>query len=736
MVREAAESLYVRVAAVRVQNKFGAIFFGHRVNPDGEICDVDEDVTVNLQQNAVGVRLCEGQRWRVTGRVALRSVLTVTGFKRVERTVFVSVGGASLVRSSGSQIRDYLRRHPDLVGVGLVTANRLWDHFGEHIYDVLDDGNIEALRTVVSPEKAALIVEVWAREGVSQTIQFLASFEIPPVVGRRVVEVHGTSAMDVLRSNPYRLLSYSSTWKEVDKVAESLGIPSDDGRRLSAACEAVLFSQFSAGHTFVPGEEMRARLAQLLVSREPGAPRLGELALRLASETGRVLLDSAENFYSLGACFLEMQAAERIQRMIRCAAETFDADAFVGKYEAREKLGFKLNERQREAVGLVATQHFAVITGGAGCGKTTVLRVVCEMLESQGFSVTQLALSGKAVKRMSEASGRTAVTIASFLKRRTSEGSGDEGGSPALGTKDAFIIDEASMVDIISFAAIMRVADDDAKIVLIGDPNQLPPVGPGLVLHVLTGGAAPHVQLEVSNRFGSQIAAFANAIRDGFFPRVDKTNPSVQLLEPDATQDYALCAADLYLQDPSDAIVLCHSRSLAARINALIQAQLTEGNKPLVVWNHQYDARQDLRFREKDFVICTKNLWEAGLQNGSIGQIVSIDDSDLDSVSGVIAWDDGEGRPFNLDLIEHLELAYALTIHKSQGSQWRRVILCIPSARMADRSLIYTGVTRATEAVIVVGRRDKLEAVVCQPKAADRRRVALHKWLHAMAASG
>lgn len=160
---EAAESLLVRVVTVRVQNKFGAIFFGHRVNPDGEICDVDEDVTVNLQQNAVGVKLYEGQRWRVTGRIALRNVLTATGFKRVERTVFVSVGGASLVRSSGSQIRDYLRRHPDLIGVGLVTANRLWDRFGEDLYEVLDNGNIEALRSVVSPEKAARIVEVWAR---------------------------------------------------------------------------------------------------------------------------------------------------------------------------------------------------------------------------------------------------------------------------------------------------------------------------------------------------------------------------------------------------------------------------------------------------------------------------------------------------------------------------------------------------------------------------------------------
>jgi exodeoxyribonuclease V alpha subunit len=155
----------------------------------------------------------------------------------------------------------------------------------------------------------------------------------------------------------------------------------------------------------------------------------------------------------------------------------------------------------------------------------------------------------------------------------------------------------------------------------------------------------------------------------------------------------------------------------------------------MTIWNHQYDARQDLGFREGDFVICTKNFWEKGLQNGSIGQIKHIGEIDQDDVSGEIAWDDGEVRSFDQDLIGHLELAYALTIHKAQGSQWRRVVVCLKGSAVLDRSLIYTALTRATKQVIIVGGRRDLEAAIKAPKAADRRRmVALGRWMAAIRA--
>lgn len=730
-------SVLIRVSRVRVQNKFGAIFFGQRVNDDGEICDIDEDLTVNLQQDAVGIRLCEGQRWRVQGEVRRRTVVTPTGFRRVERTIAVTRGKALLVKPSGIHIRDYFCRHPDLVGIREATATKLWDRFGEQLYAVLDEADYQALVDVVTPAKAAKLIEVWHQDGLSQTIQFLASHDVSPKVGRRVVEVHGADAMNRIKDDPYRLLSYSARWQDVDALAASIGVSADDPRRLAAACDEVVYRQFSKGHTYVPREVLVARLKPLL--NDPNRPQSAatkatvEGALVLAEEKGRLLFDRAGNGYSVGATVLEQQVAQAIAELMAMSADEADVASIIRTYEKREGNGFKLNEKQREAVELVASYRFAVVTGGAGCGKTTALKAICDVLEFQGYQVVQVALTGKAVKRMAESSGRKAKTIAGFLQDRNRVGDDRERSKEGPTAKQALLIDEASMVDLISFAAIARTLDDCSKLVMVGDPHQLPPVGPGLILHALVECSVPHVQLEASERFGSDIADVANSVRDGSLPDLTG-NPAVSLIEPADLGVYAEWAKGLYLEDHSDAVVLCHGRDLAQEINALVQDRLTANNRPMTIWNHQYDARQDLGFREGDFVICTKNFWEKGLQNGSIGQIKHIGEIDQDDVSGEIAWDDGEVRSFDQDLIGHLELAYALTIHKAQGSQWRRVVVCLKGSAVLDRSLIYTALTRATNQVIIVGSRRDLEAAIKAPKAADRRRVALGRWMAAIRA--
>lgn len=725
----------VRVSAVRVQNKFGAIFFGQRVDDDGAICEVDEDVTVTLQQDAVGIRLCEGQRWRVQGEVKLRHLITPTGFRRVERTISVSRGEALLEKPSGIHIRDYLCRHPDLVGIGAVTANKLWDRFGEQLYSVLDEADYQALVDVVAPAKAAKLIEVWRDDGLSLTIQFLASHDVPPVVGRRLVSVHGAQAMDRVKEDPYRLLSYSARWQEVDALAASLGVPTDDHRRLAAACEEVVYAQFTQGHTYVPRHVFSSRLGPLLRRASSSGASINkalvDTALEQAANTGRLLFDQAGNAHAVGASILERQVAETVTRLMRQSERSVDVSSVLSTYEQREcearnDPAFALNAKQREAVNLVASHRFAVISGGAGCGKTTTLKVVCDVLEAQGYRVIQLALAGKAVRRMIQATGRPAKTIASFIKDLNQD---RETQALDRGNRtQALVIDEASMVDLISFAAIARSLPEDSKVLMVGDPHQLPPVGPGLVFHALIDGPVPHVQLEVSERFGSDIADVANAVRNGILPELS-SNEAVSLVEPPDIKEYAEWAKGIYLEDREDAIVLCHSRELAVQINALIQDRLTSSNKPMTIWNHQYDARQDLGFREGDLVICTRNFWDMGLQNGSIGRIKCIEDLDQDDVNGEITWDDGEDRCFDLDLVPHLELAYALTVHKAQGSQWRRVIVCLKGSAALDRSLIYTAITRASKQVVIIGSRSYLEVAIKAPKAADRRSVAIARWL-------
>ena len=725
----------VRVNKVRVQNRFGAIFFGVRVEEDGQICDVEEGLTISLDQDVVGVRLCEGQRWRVHGEVSRKDFVTPTGFQRHERTITVAQGNAVLVKPSGIHIRDYLQRHPDLVGFGEATANKLWDRFDEQLYVVLDEADYQALVGVISPEKAANLIAVWREEGLSETIQFLASHDVPPKVGRRLVEVHGAEAMDRINEDPYRLLSYSARWKDADALAMSLGVPIDDPRRLAAACEEVVYKQFSEGHTYVPRDFFVVRLRPLL--KDPRNPNKGitkatvEKALEQAEQNGRLLFDQSGNAYSIGATNLEKQVAQTISKLMTMSEEPVDVEPIISEYEDQEGKGFKLNQKQRDAVELVANNRFSVVTGGAGCGKTTALKVICNVLEGQGYQIMQLALAGKAVKKMQEASGRKAQTIASFINEQNDRKRDQQQYQLGPTIKTALLIDEASMVDLISFAAVARSLDDESKLVMVGDPHQLPPVGPGLILHALIQSPVPHVQLEIANRFGSDIAHVANSVRDGIFPDL-AGNPAVSLVEPDDADHFAELAKGLYLEDHRDAVILCHSRDLVGSANRLVQERLTADNKPLTIWNHQYDAREDMGLREGDLVICTRNFWDRGLQNGSIGRITHIDTMDQDEIGGVIEWDDGESREFDQELIQHIDLAYALTIHKSQGSQWSRVIVCLKGSAALDRSLIYTALTRASKQVIIIGHRVVLEAAIKAPKAADRRRVALGNWLKAM----
>ena len=735
MVRSAvvldSGSLLVRVNRVRVQSDAsGVIFHGQQVSPNGEISDLEEDITVRLHQNAAGgIPVRQGQRWRVQGQFSRKEVITPSGFKRREKTIDVPRGCAELVKPSGSHITDYLSRHSDLPGIGPVSAQLLWDRFGQGLYDLLDTGDHQALMVVMTPEKAAMLVEVWQRDNLSQTIQWLSRHDINPKVGRRLVQIHGQDSRQRVEEDCYRLLSYAARWKEVDALASALGLAKDDPRRLAAACEQVIYDQFTNGHTLAPKSTLVEGLRRLLESADGFSSQIVQTAIDQAEQSGRVLFDSAGNGYGIGPALLERQVAQHIADLLRLKESTpIDVTPIITAAEQRQ--GFPLNDEQRQSVALVADNRFAVITGGAGCGKTTTLKVICEVLDAQGYEIVQLALAGKAVRRMMEATGRKAQTIASFIKvQKEEQGCRKQGGADLANSKLALLIDEASMVDLISFAAMGRVINDDCKVILTGDPHQLPPVGPGLVLQVLTTGIVPHVELKVGNRFGSEIAEVANAVRDGRLPDLTG-NAAVRLIEPRTPQDFAALATSLYMTEASDSIVLCGSKALAANINGEIQQRTTLHNKPVTIWNHQYDSRQDFGLRLHDQVICGRNHWARGLQNGSMGRIIAIDMMDEDEVTGTILWDDGEERTFDLELLADLSLAYALTIHKSQGSQWRRVIVALDKGRLLDRSLVYTGITRAQKEVTMIGQRALIERAIKEPKVADRRNVALDKWLH------
>lgn len=726
------ETAIVRVTDIRVQNSNGAIFRGEKIKPTGELIDTHSSLTVRLQARGIGIRVSVGQWWAVTGEVKSRTFINRLGFEMTEEQMEVRPGDARLERPENEHVIDYLKRNAAYRGIGEITGRKLWETFGKELFVVLDEGDATALSDVIGPKLASTLIQVWSEEGLSGSLQWLHAAGIPLVLGRRILDRFGKETEAKVKEDPYRLLSFSVDWEEVDDLARrELGVADDDERRLMGAVSEVVFHRFSRGDTYVPQKALVEGLRSLL--RGENHPRaLIDKAIEQSENARRLLFDSEGNAYSLGAVILENEAAEFIATRIgRNTAPSVDVSRIIKTYENLESVGarskderFKLNQEQEAAVRLVAENDISVVSGGAGCGKTTVLKCIREVLDEQGYRIVQLALAGKAAKRMSDATGQPAFTLASFIRNGPPEG-------PV-----AIVIDESSMVDLISFVGVIRRLPEDAKMVQVGDQHQLTPVGPGKIMHCLVDlPFVPHVELKAPKRFGSKLAKIANLIKDGIFPSEDQFDEEIRFI-PASNNEMISRASALYLEKPDDTVVLCTTRTMAASINGRIHDSLTANNKPLRLFSEEFDCYVNTGFNEGDLVICTRNHWDLGVQNGSLGRLIEVfDDSDADEGEGApalgrIEWDDGEIRLLCKELLDNLDLGYAMTVHKSQGSQWRHVISCLPSTSPnIDRSLVYTAVTRSQRDVAILGTHADLVTKVKREKAADRRLVGLKRRL-------
>lgn len=724
-------SFTVRVTSIRSQNRTalgGAIFSGVPVDDGGSVTDSGAHIVVKASGAVIGrVPVERGQLWLVSGPIEERPLI-VNGFQMTERQIEATQ--ASLIRPSGEHIVNYLAENPAFEGIGHVKARRLWNEFGERLYGVLDSYDVDALSSVLTVETAQALVRAWAVLGESQTLQWLQSNGFDPKLGRKVLAFYGDDARETVEADPYRLLSFCAGWKQVDRFArEQFGIEADDPRRLQAAVEEACYRVFARGHTAMLSSELMNRIAPLLGPPPADTRWRDQLAAAITSGLANgTFVKAHHGLQPLGAVVMERQIAHAIQtRLTRHSASMVMPDEVERIIEeVRLTDGVELNDEQRAAVHAAAKHDFLCITGGAGVGKTTVLKVVYKLYDAARVKVIQLALAGRAAKRMQEATGRSASTIASFLKSHEDS---------HLDGPTVLVIDEASMVDVISMSRICAVLPEHVRLVLVGDPNQLMPVGPGLVLHALSGiPGVPFVELKTIKRYGGQIAEVATSIRDGRWTTLgaDETAPvSFLSREPKLIGETVV---DLLAIEPDNSQILCAVRNGPAgteHLNALCQERFTAGATEVQVWNDEFECPVRVGLRLGDSVLCTRNMWTIGLQNGSLGKIVEVEDvakpastaveADQPPVLAWIEWDDGQRRPLTRDMLEDIQLGYAVTVHKAQGSQWQRVIVPVTGSRLLDRTLLYTAVTRAQRQVVLVGDVDAARtAVLAQPRAAER----------------
>lgn len=721
----------VRVASVRSRGRFGGVIFLGKTDDDVPY------VVVADHKLVPDPTLVEcGQTWQVSGD-ASEHRMTVKG-QHLRETQIAAVD-LVLQRPSGRSLVSWIANSADCKGIGQVRAQALYDRFGPELINVVELGRTDLLAQVVGSDAASALCEAFEKYRVGPTLLWLDRLGIPRRIASKVVAFWGEDARTKVEANPYVLLSFASRFSEVDRLAQSrFEVALDDPRRLLAAAEEALYRGLDVGHTCMRAPAFREAIRALL---DDATLVDGAMAV---SATAAAIHRHGDVFQSPGTHLIESYVAQRLLGMalgdeVEGQDELFSsvgpsparAQASLDRYE--HSFGITLTAEQRSAVELSATSRVSLILGGAGTGKTTVLRALYDTLEAAqpGLVIYQLALAGRAAQRMTEATQRPSMTIAAFLQEQAVPGD------------CLVVVDEMSMVDVILMYRLLLKVPRGARLVLVGDPSQLPPIGPGLVLHALAASPLiPQVELKVVKRQSAasgipQVAAAIRAHRVPAWARYEGLGSGVSFVECDEgelDETVLRLYADLGGDGSTfDVQILSTTRGGPGGvrgINAAMHDLFHARSKPVRSFSEEFGLVNDRTDEHVPLcmgepVIYTKNDYRLGLRNGSLGIIVqTLVPEDEESMCCEVNFD-GVLYELNSSHLRALRHAYAITVHKSQGSQFSRVIVPVRRSRLLDQTLLYTAVTRGIDQVVFVGNKAAAVRAITSPAAAARRNTML-----------
>lgn len=598
-------------------------------------------------------------------------------------------------------------------GVGSKTAEKIFELFGLSTLEVLDREPEKLLAVSgISKTKLKKIYDSYlASRGARDVIAFLAPHGVTPNRAVKLYKQYGNQTMDIVRNHPYRLCELVGIgFKTADRIAISMGI---DPRAAERVDEGLIFTLTDAeqkGHLCMEKHSFITESLKLLDTDGLTEEMLAIRASRLV-ESGR-LVSYEGQVYREATARTEQNLAWSIWRMLAAPSPKLVSD-IAAEIQAEEiRQGLQLADEQRRAVMTALTSKLCVITGGPGTGKTLIQRFLLDIYRRRNCSgqIMCCAPTGRAARRMEQSTGFPAMTLHKALGLLAGEDAAYS--EPQMLDTDLVVVDEVSMMDIYLANHLFQAVPRGSQLVLVGDADQLPSVGPGAVLsEIIACGAVPVVRLDRIFRqsHGSRIAANAKYIRHGNLSL--EYGDDFQFFDSSDMEDSAQLIERLYMQEISkyglDNVALLSPyrqktetgvNALNDRLQSIVNPQ--DGKKPEVLYRNRI-------YRMGDKVMQTKNCED--VSNGDIGYITSITTDDSDSMLTV---DFGDGRVAEYDKsdLELLDLAYASTIHKSQGSEYKSVIINLQCAHavMLVRPLIYTAITRAKERVIIVGERRAL----------------------------
>lgn len=607
-------------------------------------------------------------------------------------------------------------------GIGPVTAKRIVDHFGKEALDVIEN-DPERLVEVegLGAKRAKWIIKAWEdQREIHNVMLFLQSHEVGTGYAVKIWKRYGHDAVELIRENPYRLSVdvWGIGFLTADRIAQKMGIPTHSDRRIQAGLLHVLNEAADKeGHVFLPEDALIESCAEALdVPVNAIAPCIAQLR----SEESIIVDD--ERGYLPHLYYAEQGAATRCYQLSQVQRiELGNIPAEIRAIEQRDEVTFA--PRQKTALEKALSHNLLVLTGGPGTGKTTTIKGLIALLEARNKKIALAAPTGRAAKRMSEATGHEAKTIHRLLKFSPSEMAFEKNFDNPLEI-DALIVDEISMVDTVLMNSLLRAVPISASVVLVGDVDQLPSVGAGNVLKdVIASGIVEVVELNEIFRQAqtSRIITNAHAINRGEMPYVQNDRDAdfffLEVSEPDQVVEAVcgLCTSRLPrtyrlngIEDIQVLVPMYRGETGANNLNQVLQDELNPKGQEM--------TRGGIRFRVGDKVMQVRNNYDRDVFNGDIGRVHGIEDDILR-----VRFQD-RVLEYEFSELDELVLAYAMSVHKSQGAEFRAVVMPLTTQHymMLQRNLLYTAITRARELVVLVGTKQALGMAVRNNRVAER----------------
>ncbi|MFH9490830.1 ATP-dependent RecD-like DNA helicase [Streptomyces halstedii] len=614
-------------------------------------------------------------------------------------------------------------------GIGPVMADRITTHFGVDTLDVIErhpERLVEVPR--LGPKRTKMIAAAWEEQkAIKEVMVFLQSVGVSTSIAVRIYKKYEDASISVVRNRPYRLAAdvWGIGFLTADRIAQAVGIPHDSPERVKAGLQYALSQSTDQGHCFLPEERLIADGVKLL---QVDTGLVIECLAELAEDPEGVVREKVpgpEDGALVTAVYLvpfhraEISLAAQVRRLLHTpedrmpAFQDVDWDAALSWLARRT--GATLAPEQQAAVRLALSRKVAVLTGGPGCGKSFTVRSVVELARAKNATVVLAAPTGRAAKRLSELTGAEASTVHRLLELKPGGDAAYDRERPLAA--DLVVVDEASMLDLLLANKLVKAVAPGAHLLLVGDVDQLPSVGAGEVLRDLLAedGPVPSVRLTTIFRQAQQSGVVTNAhrINAGLPPHTQGLSDFFLFVE-DETEDAGVLAVDVAarripakfgLNPRRDVQVLApmhRGPAGAGHLNGLLQQAITPGRPDLP--EKRFGGRV---FRVGDKVTQIRNNYEKGANgvfNGTVGVVTALD---TDEQTLTVLTDEDEEIGYDFDELDELSHAYAMTIHRSQGSEYPAVVVPVTTSAwmMLQRNLLYTAVTRAKKLVVLVGSR-------------------------------